>query len=70
MVGGVDLPSQLIEFDLIDEFRFVIHPIVVGEGRRLFEGVSLREKLGLELADSKTLKSGCIALQYLRNSEG
>ena len=68
LVGGVDVPSQLIELDLIDEYRFVIHPIVVGEGRRLLEGISLQEKLQLKLVDSKIFKSGCVALQYLKNS--
>jgi len=70
LVGGVDLPSQLMELDLIDEYRFVIHPVVVGEGRRLLEGISLQEKLQLKLADSKVFKSGCVALEYVRNSEG
>src|SRR6266436_5869420 len=66
LVGGVDIPSQLIELDLVDEYRFVVGPIVAGEGRRLLEGVSLRERLQLKLIESKTLKSGCIALRYLK----
>ena len=41
LVGGVDIPSQLIELGLVDEYRFVVSPIVAGEGRRLLEGVSL-----------------------------
>jgi dihydrofolate reductase len=67
LVGGVDIPSQLLELDLIDEFRFVVHPVVVGEGRRLWDGTSLGEKLELRLVESKVLKSGCVALRYLRN---
>lgn len=66
LVGGVDVPSQLVELGLVDEFRFVVGPIVAGEGRRLFEGVSLREKLQLKLVESKTFQSGCVALRYLR----
>lgn len=69
LVGGVDLPSQLIELDLIDEYRFVIHPVVVGEGRRLMAGISLQEKLQLKLVGTKIFRSGCVALQYLKNSE-
>lgn len=68
LVGGVDLPSQLMKLDLIDEYLFVIQPIVVGEGRRLFDDISLREKLQLKLAGSKTFRSGCLALRYLRNA--
>ena len=66
LVGGVDIPSQLIGLGLVDDFRFVVHPIVAGEGRRLMEGVSLPEKLQLKLVDSKIFKSGCVALHYVK----
>jgi dihydrofolate reductase len=66
LVGGVDIPSQLIELGLVDEYRFVVHPILAGEGRRLMEGVSLPEKLQLKLVESKPFKSGCVALRYLK----
>ena len=66
LAGGVDIPSQLIELGLVDEFRFVIHPIIAGEGRRLLDHVRLRERLQLKLAESKILKSGCVALRYLK----
>jgi dihydrofolate reductase len=65
LVGGVSIPSQLIELGLVDEYRFVVQPIIAGEGRRLLEGVSL-EKLRLKLVESKILKSGCVALRYLK----
>ncbi len=66
LVGGVSIPSQLIELGLVDEYRFVVGPIVVGEGRRLLEGVSLQERLQLKLVESKIFKSGCVALRYLK----
>jgi len=66
LVGGVDVPSQLMELGLIDEYRFVVVPIIAGEGRRLFEGVNLQKKLQLKLVESKTFKSGCVALHYLK----
>lgn len=66
LVGGVDIPSQLIELGLVDEYRFVIAPIFAGEGRRLLEGVSLRERLRLKLVESKVFKSGSVALRYLK----
>jgi dihydrofolate reductase len=65
-VGGVDVPSQLMALGLIDEYRFVVMPIIVGEGRRLLEGVNLPEKCQLKLVESKTFKSGCVALRYLK----
>jgi dihydrofolate reductase len=63
LVGGVDVPSQLMELGLIDEYRFVIAPIIAGEGRRLF--VNLPEKYRLKLVESRTFKSGSVALRYL-----
>jgi dihydrofolate reductase len=67
LVGGVDISSQLIELGLVDEYRFVVQPIVAGAGRRLLEGVSLPEKLQLKLVESHIFKkSGCIALRYLK----
>jgi dihydrofolate reductase len=66
LVGGVDIPSQLIELGLIDEYRFVVAPIIVGEGRRLMEGISLRERLQLKLVESKIFELGSVALRYLK----
>jgi len=65
LAGGVDIPSQLIELGLVDEYRFVVQPIVAGEGRRLLEGVSL-PRLQLKLVESKIFKSGSVALRYLK----
>jgi len=66
LVGGVDIPSQLMQLGLVDEYRFVVGPIVVGEGRRLLEGVSLPERQQLKLVESKVFESGCIALRYFK----
>jgi len=66
LAGGVDIPSQLIELGLIDEYRFIVTPIIAGEGRRLLEGVSLPQKLQLKLVESKIFPSGCVALRYLK----
>jgi dihydrofolate reductase len=64
LTGGVDIPSQLIQFGLVDEYYFVIQPLVVGEGRRLFESSTLQEKL--QLVESKFFASGCVALRYTK----
>jgi len=66
LTGGVNIPTQLAELGLIDEYHFVVHPIVIGEGRRLFEGVNLQEKLQLKLVESTVFKSGAVALRYLK----
>jgi dihydrofolate reductase len=66
LLGGVDIPSQLIVRDLVDEYRFVVAPIISREGRRLWDGVSLPKSLQLKLVDTKTFKSGFISLHYVR----
>jgi len=66
LVGGVDIPSQLTELGLIDEYRFVVVPIIAGAGRRLMEGVNLPQKLQLKLVESKIFKSGSVALHYVK----
>jgi dihydrofolate reductase len=62
--GGVELPARLIEWGLIDEFHMVVHPVIVGQGRRLFTEMQLPENQGLKLTDSQTLGSGCVVLRY------
>ena len=66
LVGGVDIPSQLIKLGLVDEFRVLVMPIIVGQGRRLFEGEGLPQKLRLKLAESKTFESGSVLLRYVK----
>jgi len=66
LTGGINIPSQLAELGLIDEYRFVVHPIVIGEGRRLFEEINLQEKLQLKLVESTVFKSGTVALRYVK----
>jgi dihydrofolate reductase len=69
LTGGVTIPTQLAELGLIDEYHFMVHPIVIGEGRRLFEGINLQEKLQLKLVESTVFKSGCVALRYLKKQQ-
>jgi len=68
--GGVELPAKLIELGLIDEFHMVVHPVFVGQGRRLFTEMSLPENQELKLAGSQTLSSGCVVLRYELESLG
>jgi dihydrofolate reductase len=66
LTGGVDIPSQLVKLGLIDEYHFLVHPIILGQGRRLFEGINLQEKLQLKLVESQVFKSGSVALRYVK----
>jgi dihydrofolate reductase len=61
-VGGVTLPLALADLGLIDEYEFVVQPIVAGHGPTLFAGLS--ERLELELMGRQELRSGAVALRY------
>jgi dihydrofolate reductase len=63
-VGSLSIASQLSERGLIDEYRFVVHPVVAGKGPRLFETVKLKDRLLLDFVGSETFRSGVIALHY------
>ncbi len=65
-VDSVSLLPELITAGLIDEFHLVVHPVMVGKGRRLIDGESLQEKLTLKLVDTIVFQSGCVALRYLK----
>ena len=66
LTGGVTIPTQLAALGLINEYHFVVHPIVAGEGRQLFEGNNMKEKLPLKLVASTVFKCGTVALRYLK----
>jgi dihydrofolate reductase len=61
-VGGVTLPLALADLGLIDEYVFVVQPIVAGHGPTLLAG--LRERLQLELVDRRDFRSGAVAQRY------
>jgi len=66
-IDSLSLASQLSDRGLIDEFHFVVHPVVVGKGPRLFDAVKLQERIRLDLIGSKTLGSGIVALHYRKH---
>lgn len=64
LLGGVALPSYLADLGLVDEFLFVVAPVIVGGGRRLLEGIKQKQKL--QLVDSNLSKSGSLVLRYAK----
>lgn len=60
--GSATLVNTLIQHDLVDEYRIMIFPIVVGTGRKLFEEGA--ENKALKLVDTKTFSSGVVVLTY------
>lgn len=61
-VGGVTLPLALADLGLIDEYEFVVQPVLAGHGPTLLAG--LRERIQLELVDRREFRSGATALRY------
>ncbi len=62
-IGGLNIASQVAQWNLIDEYCFVVHPIIAGKGPRLFE---LGKNLTVKLVGSKTFNSGIVALHYAK----
>ncbi len=67
-VGGLSIASQLSARGLIDEYRFVVHPVVAGKGPRLFETVKPQDSLRLDFVGSETFQSGVVALHYRKHA--
>jgi dihydrofolate reductase len=67
-VGSLSIASQLSDRGLIDEYHFVIHPIVAGKGPRLFETVKLQDRLRLVFIGSTIFQSGVVALHYKKHA--
>lgn len=61
-VGGVTLPLALADLGLIDEYEFLVQPVLAGRGPTLLAG--LRERIQLELVDRREFRSGAVALRY------
>jgi len=67
-VGGVQLPATLADLGLIDEYVFLVHPVLAGHGPRLLEG--LRERVQLELVDRREFRSGVVLQHYRPAARG
>lgn len=61
-VGGVTLPLALADLGLIDEYEFVVQPVLAGHGPTLFAGLS--EPIELALVDRHEFRSGAVAMRY------
>lgn len=61
-VGGVALPTTLAGLGLIDEYEFLVQPVIAGHGPTLLAGLS--ERIALELVDRRDLRSGAYVVRY------
>jgi dihydrofolate reductase len=62
--GSGSIVSQLTQHGLIDEYVFVVSPILLGSGRPLLSGVS--GTFRLDLLEAKKFQSGNVLLRYAR----
>ena len=62
VLSGANLAASFMRQGLIDEFQILVHPVVLGQGRRLFEVPDLRLKLNLE--GTRTFTNGVVWLRY------
>lgn len=65
LVGSRSLIIQLMQLNLIDEYQFCVHPVVVGSGLPLFENIN--DRLIFKLLKTKVFASGAIVLYYKRS---
>ena len=65
-VGGATFISSLMNMDLVDEIRLVVHPVILGGGKALFKHVNTRH--ALTLTDVKQVGSGSVRLIYRRRA--
>lgn len=61
--GSADLAASFIQDGLIDEFRIMVNPVVLGKGTPLFQGI--KDKLNLKLLKTRTFGSGNVLLSYV-----
>lgn len=63
LTGGAGLPAELARLDLIDEYQIVVHPVVLGGGKRVFP---VGERLNLKLAETRGFDNRAVLLSYVR----
>ena len=63
-LGGADLAAAFMRHDLIDEYRLYVHPIVIGQGKPMFQPSDT--KIDLRLAETRTFGNGVVLLRYRR----
>jgi dihydrofolate reductase len=62
VLGSTTLASQLLQLGLIDEYRVLINPVLIGGGKPLFRGIT--ERIKVKLLATRSLASGMVILSY------
>ena len=63
-LGGADIAAAFRRHDLIDEYRLYVHPILIGQGKPLFQPSGV--KINLRLAETRPFGNGVVLLRYQR----
>ncbi len=62
LYGGASLTASLMNEGLVDELWLSVHPILLGSGKPLFQGIS--DRIKLQLLETKTYETGLVSLKY------
>lgn len=62
LMGGAEITASLIEADLVDELRLIVHPLIAGEGKALF--AAIRHRHALDLLKVQQMAGGRVGLTY------
>lgn len=61
--GGADLLTDFLKSSLIDELQLAVHPILLGAGKRLFQG-QIQERISCSLSSVKAYDTGLVMMKY------
>ena len=62
LLAGANVASTFMKLDLIDEYRIIVNPVILGRGKPLFKDI--RDRMNLKLLKTKTFKCGNVILYY------
>ncbi len=62
LFGGAGLTTSLINLGLVDELSLAVHPVLLGQGKHLFNNI--KDRIKLTLVDTKTYSTGLVSLTY------
>ncbi|GAA0372466.1 dihydrofolate reductase family protein [Bacillus horti] len=63
-LGGAEIAAEFMKQDLIDEYRLYVHPVILGNGKPMFQG--LDRSINLKLVESRSFGCGVVLLRYER----
>jgi dihydrofolate reductase len=64
LYAGADIASTFIRSNLIDEYRIRVHPVILGQGKSLFQGIE--ERINLKLVRTQPYQNGAVLMEYKR----